>query len=186
MVRKSQVHSSFSRRKGSGFHPVAVATGCFAALLLTVYVWAGSDSSSESSDTQVVQVETIKPQPVANVVPQARTTEEKPVVASIPEKQPVDQVQAKVASLSERVSEHVASGEFSRALELAKSSAQKDEQSQLLKLVAKAQAELGEFDAAFASIRMMAASEKRDQINREVSPRTKSGRGWHSGPISTL
>ena len=71
------------------------------------------------------------------------------------ESEVVTQVADSSASLRERILAHVEFGEFTRAVEVAKSALDAEERSQLLGLVADAQLKIGDFDAALGSIRSM-------------------------------
>lgn len=60
-----------------------------------------------------------------------------------------------ITSLRDQILAHLEFGEFTRAVEIAKSETDPEERSQLLGLVADAQMKIGDFDAALGSIRSM-------------------------------
>ena len=60
-----------------------------------------------------------------------------------------------ITSLQDQILAHVEFGEFTRAVEIAKTAASAEERSQLLGLVADAQLKIGDFGAALGSIRSM-------------------------------
>jgi len=197
MVRKNEVGSGLRGHRSAGFLPVIAATCCFAAILGTVYVLgqSGSKENGSSEKTNVAQhiptehqpVASVESSPSSNVVVQDRKPEEEPVKASVPKNESVEKSQTRVVSLSKRVEGHVASGEFSKALELAKSSDRDEERSQLLEMVAKAQTAIGEYEAAFASIRMMPSKEKKTRFSREISrEQSQAAGGIQADPTALI
>ncbi|MGZ0169256.1 MAG: DUF1598 domain-containing protein [Planctomycetales bacterium] len=71
-----------------------------------------------------------------------------------------------ITSLEDQILAHIEFGEFTRAVEIAKTSTDAEERSQLLGLVADAQLKIGDFGAALGSIRSMPDFNKR-QIARD-------------------
>ena len=77
-----------------------------------------------------------------------------------------DEPTGPVTSLEDQILAHIEFGEFTRAVEIAKTSTDAEERSQLLGLVADAQLKIGDFGAALGSIRSMPDYNER-QIARE-------------------
>lgn len=71
-----------------------------------------------------------------------------------------------ITSLEDQILAHIEFGEFTRAVEIAKTSTDAEERSQLLGLVADAQLKIGDFGAALGSIRSMPDYQER-QIARD-------------------
>lgn len=88
-------------------------------------------------------------------------------VASVDEESvTVTESVVQAASLKDQILAHIEFGEFTRAVELAKTSDDAEERSQLLGLVADAQLKIGDFGAALGSIRSMPDYQER-QIARD-------------------
>ena len=77
-----------------------------------------------------------------------------------------DELADPVTSLEDQILAHIEFGEFTRAVEIAKTSTDAEERSQLLGLVADAQLKIGDFGAALGSIRSMPDYNER-QIARD-------------------
>jgi len=77
-----------------------------------------------------------------------------------------DEPTGPVTSLEDQILAHIEFGEFTRAVEIAKTSTDAEERSQLLGLVADAQLKIGDFGAALGSIRSMPDYNER-QIARD-------------------
>lgn len=84
-------------------------------------------------------------------VPESTAADQLASVSGADMPSPVDPVAAR----REQVLAHVEFGEFTRAVEVAKTADNNEERSQLLGLVADAQLKIGDFDAALGSIRSM-------------------------------
>ncbi len=197
MIRDVQRHSGSGQRKNrsNSMGPILVATGLFAIVMGTLFYMGRPANTVKPTDTSTNQNEVaskaaqeakVVAQPAAAIARPKDKTDDAPVVAAAPAaKTPA--VQNPAVERSEKVNAQLASGEFGPALETARQASNAAEQTQLLKQVAKAQMDAGDFEAAAAAIRRMPIPQDRSETSRENASRSSLAGGQANfGPLISL
>ncbi|QDU38918.1 hypothetical protein Mal4_32500 [Maioricimonas rarisocia] len=163
MHQRVSVSETTSARRGQ-VAPLLVGAACFAALLVGLAIFQSSPEV-EAPAVAIGEREIVTEQVVATT-PAVETTATAPTETG----QPVAPIAATPAEQrQQQVAGHVDAGEFQQAVDVALTATSAEERSALLRRVARAQMQMGAFDAARATIRRIPDSEQRIAEQVETS-----------------
>lgn len=162
-----------SGRPGRRGSAAPLAVGLLGLGAIATAVWLLRPATTAAPAAAVPPVAAV-PAPTPPVV--APVTAATPIVAEVAAASAVEEV---TLTADERLTQHLAAGEFGPALELAATVADPAERHNLIRRVADAQAAAGEFEAALATLRKLPAGAERRaaaaDLSREASLAGGSG-----------